>query len=75
MAEELVTALIAWYCSAAVLINTLCNRDVLPLGHATATETKAPRQVVEPRPEDVDLGTPAPAGAERRSERTVSRQR
>ena len=32
--EGIVCALIAWYCSAAVLINTLFDRDVLPLGHA-----------------------------------------
>ncbi len=32
--EGILCALIAWYCSAAVLINTLFGRDVLPLGHA-----------------------------------------
>ena len=30
----IVVALLAWYCSAAILINTLFGRDVLPLGHA-----------------------------------------
>ena len=32
--EGILCALIAWYCSAAILINTLFGRDVLPLGHA-----------------------------------------
>jgi len=32
--EGIIVALIAWYCSAAILINTLFGRDVLPLGHA-----------------------------------------
>jgi len=32
--EGIVCALIAWYCAAAILINTLFGRDVLPLGHA-----------------------------------------
>jgi len=32
--EGIACALIAWYCSAAILINTLYGREVLPLGHA-----------------------------------------
>jgi hypothetical protein len=32
--EGILCALIAWYTSAAVLINTLFERDVLPLGKA-----------------------------------------
>ena len=32
--EGIIVALLAWYCSAAILINTLFSRDVLPLGHA-----------------------------------------
>jgi len=31
--EGMVTALIAWYCSAAVLINSTWGREILPLGH------------------------------------------
>jgi succinate-acetate transporter protein len=31
--EGILCALIAWYCSAAVLINDMFGRDVLPLGH------------------------------------------
>jgi succinate-acetate transporter protein len=34
--EGILTAFVAWYCSAAILINTLFGRDVLPLGHAKA---------------------------------------
>jgi len=34
--EGILCALIAWYCSAAVLINTVSGRDVLPLGHIKA---------------------------------------
>ena len=34
--EGIICALIAWYCSAAILINTLFGREVLPLGHAQA---------------------------------------
>jgi len=30
--EGIVVALIAWYCSAAVLINTVYGKDILPLG-------------------------------------------
>ena len=36
--EGILCALIAWYCSAAVLINTLFGKDLLPLGHAKAKE-------------------------------------
>ena len=31
--EGMLTALIAWYCSAAVLINSTWGREILPLGH------------------------------------------
>lgn len=30
----ILVALLAWYCSAAILINALFGREVLPLGHA-----------------------------------------
>ena len=36
--EGIITALIAWYCSAAILINTVFNRDVLPLGQPIVQE-------------------------------------
>ena len=32
--EGIVCAFIAWYCSAAILINTMYGREVLPMGHA-----------------------------------------
>lgn len=35
-------AVLAWYASAAVLINTLYGRDILPVGHAAPVPQSAP---------------------------------
>lgn len=44
--EGIATALIAWYCSAAILINTVHAREVLPLG-AARPATAEPKQVTK----------------------------
>jgi succinate-acetate transporter protein len=36
--EGIVVAVLAWYCSAGILINNMYGRDVLPLGHAKPAE-------------------------------------
>ena len=43
----IVVALLAWYASAAVLINTLYGREILPVGHAAP----APQVEKAPQPE------------------------
>ncbi len=37
-------ALMAWYCSGAILINALYGREVLPLGHSAPAPQVAPTQ-------------------------------
>ncbi|MFP3975854.1 MAG: acetate uptake transporter [Dehalococcoidia bacterium] len=41
--EGILCALIAWYCSAAVLINSTFGRELLPLGHLSEQIRNAPQ--------------------------------
>jgi succinate-acetate transporter protein len=50
--EGIITAAVAWYCSAGILINTLFEREVLPLGKPLAPALgKAPELSKQEEPE------------------------